>query len=264
MTALTVVKGGISRLRSKGAAPQDVLYDLLNGYVTAEKTVRVRPGTIRTATLPTGATKGLVAFDGSRHVFSSELVSVPDGYTLHVLVHPMFDDGTAGGFPIKKIHFAAPFLGFLYVVAEFDVGETGAQAVYHYWLQTGGTWQANKIYRAGDIVEPSTPNGLAYRATRLGAPNPSWAPRVARTIGDKIEPTVYNDYYYTVVATAGANPASGLVEPTWPTEAGARVTEDTNATSAPPQSVTVAPTNQPGSEVKDRYGIPGPDNGLIT
>lgn len=262
MTALTVVRGGINRQRKRGAANQDVLYDLLNGFVNQENEVEVRPGTFRASVLP-AITRGLVAFGGSRHVFSTEVVAVPAGYTLHVLVHPDFEQGTAGGFPLKKIHFAAPYLGFLYVVAEFDVGATDSEPVHHFWLRLTGTWEANKIYHAGDIVEPTVPNGLAYVATRLTPPNPSWAPRVARTIGDVIEPTVYNDYYYTVVDTAGANPASGLIEPTWPTDPGARVTEDTDAGSAPPQAVTLPPENQPGSDITDRYGDPGPNSGVI-
>lgn len=261
MTALTAVRG-INRERTKGAARLDALYDLLNGYVTEDNIVTVRPGSFRRAVLP-AITKGLCAFDGSRHVFAHESVAVPAGYTLHILVHPMFEDGSENPFTIKKIHFAAPFLGFLYVVAEFDTLGVDTDAIHHYWLQSSGPWQQNKMYRYGDIVEPTVPNGLAYRATRATPPNPSWAPRVARTIGDVIEPTVYNDFYYTVVDTLGSNPASGTVEPTWPTEDGARITEDTDASSAPPQVVTTPPTNQPGSDVTDRYGSPGPNNGVL-
>lgn len=261
MTALTVIKGGINRERTKGAARPDVLYDLLNAYVSSENTVKVRPGTFRRANL-TAATKGLCAFDGSKHVFATEVVQVPFGYTLHVLTHPMFDGGTENAFPLKKIHFAAPFLGFLYVVAEFDVGDVATDSVFHYWLQISGAWEANKIYHAGDIIEPTVPNGLAYQAGRLSAPNISWAPSVARTIGDVIEPTVYNDFFYTVVDTQGSNPASGTVEPIWPTEDGAQIVEDTDADAAPPQSVTVPPDQRPVSEVTDRYGPPGPNNGV--
>lgn len=260
MTALTVVKGGINRDRTKGAARPDVLYDLLNGYVTNENTVQVRPGTFRRNELP-AETKGLCAFAGKLHTFCHVPIDVPDNFILHVLVHPMFDGGTENSFPLKKIHFAAPFLGFLYVAAEFDVGDVDTDSVFHYWLQTSGPWQANKVYRAGDVVEPTVPNGLAYRAGRLGAANPSWAPNVARTVGDVIEPTVYNDFFYTVVDTLGANPASGTVEPDWPTEDGARITEDTDADAAPPQLVTVPPERRPIQDVTDRYGDPGPNNG---
>src|SRR5688572_30316201 len=91
--ALTTIKGGINRLRTKGSAPEDSVYDLLNGYVTAAKTVKVRPGTFRNAALAedtagNGLTKGLVAFDGTLHVFADELVEVPAGYTLHIISHP--------------------------------------------------------------------------------------------------------------------------------------------------------------------------------
>lgn len=262
MTALTVIKGGINRQRLKGAARPEVLYDLLNGFVNSEGEVTVRPGTFRRATLPT-ITKGLCAFDGSKHVFAHESVEVPTGYTLHVLTHPMFEDNSENPFVIKKIHFCAPFLGFLYVVAEFDVGDVDTDSIHHYWLQSGGTWQADTVYKNGDVVEPTVPNGLAYRATRFGAPNLSWAPRVARTVGDVIEPTVYNDFFYTVVDTLGANPASGTVEPIWPTEDGARISEDTDAGSAPPQVVTTPPSSVPGSDTIDRYGPPGPNNGQL-
>ncbi|KKK82756.1 hypothetical protein LCGC14_2800230, partial [marine sediment metagenome] len=56
---LTVIKEGLNRQRTKGAALKDTLYDLLNGFVSSEKTVKVRPGTRLTETLPAN-TKGLV------------------------------------------------------------------------------------------------------------------------------------------------------------------------------------------------------------
>jgi hypothetical protein len=73
--ALTAVNGGINRLRVKGAADRNSLYDLLNGYVTQQKTIKVRPGTFRTAELPEdtagdGLTKGLCVFNDLFHVFS--------------------------------------------------------------------------------------------------------------------------------------------------------------------------------------------------
>ena len=36
--------------------------------------------------------------------------------------------------------------------AEFENGD-----VFHYWLQTGDTWQADHVYQLGDIVSPSVP-----------------------------------------------------------------------------------------------------------
>jgi hypothetical protein len=245
--ALTVVKGGINRLRTKGAALNDSLYDLLNGYVTAAKTVKVRHGTFRTYTLPTDTageniTKGLMAFDGTLHVFAIEDADVPAGVTLHIITHPT--DATVG---IEKIHFAKPFMGFPYVVAEFTDG-----VVQHYWLQSGAEWQPDTVYKAGDIVVPSTPNGLSYQASRSTPANTSWAPNVLREVGDVIEPTEYNDFYYTAIDTQGDNPRSGATEPEWPTEDGASIFEDADGspdatatfTSPPDSTVTPNPTTQ--------------------
>lgn len=244
---LTVLKGGINRLRTKGAARADSLYDLVNGQLTAAGTVAARPGTFNIATLPAD-TKGLVAFNGTLHVFNHEIVSVPDGYTLHVLTSP--NATAASPIKISKIRFAAPFLGFLYVVALFEDDTT-----FHFWLSSSGTWTANTAYNVGDIVTPTTPNGLAYQATRIGSPYPSWAPGVLRTEGDVIEPTVFNNYYYTVTGTLGTNPHSGTTEPTWPTSDGATVTED--GSGLLPQTATATP--QPvgsavPSSVTERYG----------
>lgn len=250
---LTVLKGGINRLRTKGGARADSLYDLLNGYLTEDGTAHVRPGTLRVAVLDE-ATKGLTYFDGSRHTFASESVAVPDGYTLHVLFHPDFDPDEVDPtqFELSRIHFAEPFLGFLYVVAEFNDGQ-----IFHYWLQTGGVWEADTVYNVGDIVEPSVPNGLTYRASRLGSAFPSWAPNVARTDGpppDQIEPTEYNGFFYTVVEATGATPQSGTTEPDWPTEEGAQISEDTDSTTSGNATTTPPPDTQtPTTVVRTRY-----------
>jgi len=264
---LTTIKGGITRLRTKGAALNDSLYDLLNGYVTAARTVRVRPGTFRDAVLPLDAyeftadvplTKGLCAFDGTLHVFGWEAVAVPAGYTLHVLRHPAGQNNDDTAIKISKIHFAAPFLGFLYVVAEFEEADFdhGLGTVFHFWLQTGSVWEAEKIYKLGDIVTPTVPNGFAYQATRITPANPSWAPNVLRAVGDVIEPTVYNDFFYTVIGTLGNNPVSGATEPDWPEEDGAQIFEEADGTANPtvPSTPQPDPTGLPPPTIGDRYG----------
>lgn len=243
---LTAIKGGINRNRTKGGARADTLYDLLNAYVTDDNAVQVRPGTIREATLPS-TTRGLVSFDGVLNTFSHQIETLPDGYVLHILAHPSSTPEAV--LTLDTIHFAAPFLGFLYVVAEFSNGD-----VYHFWLQTNGTWQPETIYKAGDIVEPTDPQGIAFRATRNGGAFPSWAARVPRAVNDNIEPTVYNGFFYTVIDTVGANPASGDTEPTFPTVEGAQVIEDTEGVLEGSATTTQPGENTPTSDVTDRYG----------
>jgi len=228
---LTTVKGGITRLRTKGAALKDTLYDLLNGYITAARTVKVRPGTFLTETLPAG-TIGLVAFEGNLHVFAEDLVSsIPSGYVLDILKSP------DGDLAITAIHFAEPFMGALYVVAEFSDG-----GIYHYWVRSASDWVANNEYDLHELVSPTTADGFAYKATRLGNPYPSWTPAAPRAVDDIIEPTTYNGYYYKVITVIGDEPRSGDIEPDWPTDAGATVTEDTDGTSQVPDATPPTPT----------------------
>lgn len=251
---LTVIKGGINRQRLRGGARADTLYDLVNGYVTDAETVVARDGCFRDNTLD-ALTRGLVYFDGSRHTFCHESVDVPDGYTLHILAHPDAEEG----YPVEleRIHFAAPFMGALYVAAEFADGE-----VFHYWLQEADVWLADTVYHHGDLVSPSVSTGLVYQGTRFGDPYPVWAPNVPRYDGTTgydqsiIEPSVYNDFYYVCIEAFGDNPRSGTVEPTWPTEDGATVTEEADGgeVSAPDAAPEPPSTNVPGSGYRERYG----------
>ena len=243
---LTVIKEGLSRQRTKGAALKDTLFDLLNGFVTTEKTVKVRPGTLLTNTLTAG-TKGLVHFDGGFHVFASSAVSVPAGFTLHILTSP--DDAT---FALTKIHFAEPFLGALYVSAEFAGGN-----IFHYWLQIAPDWTANTPFRVNQTVSPTTPNGLVYEARRLTAPNPAWSENTPRAVSDVVEPTAENNFKYTVTQVIGPTPRSGALEPIWPTEIGAIIVEDLDedgAPTTPPAPISEIDRDQLiGEEFERRY-----------
>lgn len=284
---LTTIKSGISRLRTKGGARADTLYDLLNGYVTESGTVKVRPGTARVAELDS-RTRGLCAFGGELHVFCHEYVDVPEGYVLNILVHPDppdFGYGYAAGYtygggevPLEKIHFAEPFLGGLYVVAEFAVDSNGdgENDVYHYWLQPGRVWEADTSYSNGELVEPTEPNGLLYIATRFENANPPWQPDEPRFdgVGDNyaqsiVEPTTANGFYYVCVDTDGPNPRSGATEPVWPTFEGGQVVERTDtglpeetvidSAPPPPAGSTIIPAVEgptaPSGGRGDRYGF---------
>lgn len=235
---LTAIQG-IDRLRPRGGARADHLYDFLNGYRTAAKTAKVRPGTVRVANLPPG-THGLTAFNGSLHVFASapvDLSAYPE-FSVHLLLHPV--DATAS---LTKIHFAEPFMGALYVVAEFSDGQT-----FHFWLQRADKWEANKEYSANDFVEPGAPNGFVYRATRFGSPYQAWSRGVPREVGDRIEPTAYNEYYYEAVATNGDNPRSGMIEPHWPTNTGQQIVESADSITLEPEEPVTPPAPPPANK----------------
>jgi hypothetical protein len=230
-------------LRSKGAALRASLYDLTNSYVTAGKTVKVRPGTYRRATV-TG-TKGLIKFGTDFHVFSDSIVSVPAGYETHVLSNPQNRSST-----VARIHFVAPYMGFLYVVAEFSDGTK-----QHFWLQDSGEWTANTIQYNGNFILPTVPTGLAYAATRLEAPHSLWQPNIAIAVNDIFEPTVYNGFMYKAIAVAGDSPHTGATEPVWPTTENAQIQEfgDFDVTNeAGSAGSSSAPT--PGRTITDRYG----------
>lgn len=246
---LTVIKGGLNRQRTKGAALKDTLFDLLNGFVSTEKTVKVRPGTRLTETLPAG-TKGLVHFDGGFHVFANISIAAPAGYTIHIIKSP--DDETLA---LSRIHFAEPFLGGLYVSAEFSDGR-----IYHYWLQPADAWVADRAYEINEAIQPTTPNGLVYKARRLNGASPAWTANTARALNDVIEPTTENSFQYKVTQVIGPTPTSGAEEPIWPTEIGAIIIEDADATGAPTSegSPTVGrPLDRfIGSKRRLRYDIP--------
>lgn len=245
---LNVLKGGINRLRVKGGASQQVLYDCLNGHVTAGNDVVARPGTEEDAVLPTGATKGLCAFDGGLVVFSHTPQVVPAGYTCEIVNHPI-----TPSLALLDIHFASQFLGYLYVVAEFSNGD-----VYHYWLEQQATWSASTHYRLGSLVQPTVANGFAYRATRVGAAPPAWVKNVPRTVGERVQPTEPNGLFdYEVISTIGATPRSGATEPTWPEVDAATVVEDTTrdtAADSPNATDNTGLTVPP--DVEERYGNP--------
>lgn len=249
---LTVIQGGITRLRTKGGALRNSLFDLLNAYVTAGKTVFPRPGTTRIAQ-PSG-TKGLTAFEDSFHVFSITPVSVPDGFTDHVLVDPN-DSSSALAF----IHFAAPYMGFLYVVAEFADG-----TIAHYWLQQSGEWTADTVYMNSDFVVPTTANGFAYAATRTEPPHTVWAPSISVAANDIVEPTVYNGYMFKAITVVGDAPHTGATEPVWPTVEAATVQEfgDFDVASGAALGSTAA-VQTPGTSITDRYGNSGIFNANI-
>jgi Concanavalin A-like lectin/glucanases superfamily len=183
-------------------------------------------------------TKGLARYGAGG--YSPSTSAFPNALTLTY--------NNSAPFLIKEIHFAAAYLGGIYVVAEFDVTNSALEAefgsVFHYWIQssTGGDnsneWEASTDYSIGDVVIPTAPNGLTYVASRKNPANPIWTENTIEAIGNIVEPTVANGFKYTVVATLGATPTTGVTEPTWPTADGATVLE--NSSLENDQTITLA------------------------
>lgn len=244
--ALSAVKAGITRLRQKGGASPESLYDLLNGYVTAARSIQIRPGSAIEHQLPEG-TKGLVLFRGKFVVFADHLLDPGDpGYEVQILTHPEANSSAT----LVDIRVAVPFLRYLYVVALWSDGRKP-----HYWLQAAEPWQPDHVYLEGAVVQPSVPDGFTYRATRLKPAAALWEANVEREVGDVVEPTTPNGYDYTVIDVLGAKPRSGATEPDWNEGAGAITYEDADNTAAQPPAPEGgggAPTLPP--DVTDRYG----------
>lgn len=245
---LSNLKMGINRLRTKGGASPSSLYDLQNAYITSDGSVNPREGTNRFAQL-TSSTKGLMADDGIFNVFSITPIVVPGGFQDNVLVNP--NDATQA---IVKIWFAKPFMGFPYVVAEFANGD-----VFHYWLQSSGTWAPKTVYTNSTLILPTVPTGFAYLAQRVSAVNPTWSPETSTALNAIVEPTEYTGYMYKAVAVAGAAPHTGETEPVWPTVSAGTIQEfgdfDTSSTDAGTTQGTVASGAQPlATTITDRYG----------
>lgn len=239
---LSTQNAGMTRLRRKGRASPATMYDCLNAYITLSGTIKPRPGTRTHKVLPAG-TAGLVAHKGKLCVFTSrdDIVDDDDRYAYIVVKHP-----ARPSLAVTQVHFAQPFMGFLYAVVEFEDNQ-----YFHYWVQELSTWEARKGYTPGQYVQPSTPNGFMYKAVRDTLQNPLWAAAVERQVGERIEPTVPNGFYYECIATSGGNPRSGDVEPPWPTVAGETIIESQSITYQPSTPITSTPSD-PG----DRYGNP--------
>jgi hypothetical protein len=242
---LTTLRGGINRLKIKGVSKADVLYDLTNAYITAAGTIVAREGTIRNAAL-NSSTVGLCAANGVLNVFAKTLIGVPGGYQCNVLVHPT--DATQN--PVK-IWYAKPMMGFLYVVCQFGNGD-----IFHYWLQSGGVWAANTVYFTDNIVTPSTPNGLAFKAVRDLPPQPTWAADTTTAVNAIVEPTAYTGFVYKAIAVAGTNPHTGSVEPVWPKVENGTIQEfgDFSDTQTAASAAVTSTPQALGSTITDRYG----------
>lgn len=266
---LNATKAGMTRLRIKGGASPETLYDLTNGFVNASKCPQQRPGltwlfNFADPALGKGAnagiTKGTVAFKGIVYTFSHiPLASGSSNFVILVLRHP-----TSNAIPLKAVHFAQPFMGYMYVVGEFNDGH-----VSHYWLQTPPVWKASTQYMDNDLVSPSVSTGYVYQAQRRLNP-PAWTALLQYKVGDIVAPTTYDGSYFEVANVVGPGSLltppisrSGPVEPNWAAgglRSGSITIEFSTASTPPtptqgPSTPTPEPPSiQPGNRYNNRSG----------
>lgn len=270
---LNATKAGMTRLRIKGGASPETLFDLTNGFVNASKCPQQRPGLTWLFNFANpslgkdgnaGITKGTVSFKGIVYTFShTPLTSGSANFVILTLRHP-----TNTGVALKTIHFAQPFMGFMYVVAEYLDGFIG-----HFWLQNPAAWKANTQYMDNDMVQPTTPNGYYYQAARTINP-PTWTPLFQYRAdnvnadlrnADRVQPNTYNGSYFIVKNVFGPGAAatppiarSSEVEPAWASTGlvnTAIVLEfSTASTPAVPTTGATAPIQTvPGTATGGRY-----------
>lgn len=159
---------------------------------------------------------------------------------------------------LKNMHFVGVILGQIYVAAEFVDG-----TVRHFWLQNPPAWQPNHIYALGELVQPTVPNGYYYQAP-TSSPAQGWQAGTVYPIGAQVQPTTPNGYVYTVVDVTGTNPTSGTTEPAWPAKDGAQVFEGIEETSVPSDSTTpTGTTDGINGTIRDRYNLTGKTSGSV-
>jgi hypothetical protein len=270
VVTLSASKAGMTRLRYKGGASPETLYELTNGFINASRCPQQRPGTRWKFNLAdtghtgnAGKTKGLVAFKGVFYSFThspSYTTTGSSSYVVVVLRHPTSSTAT-----IAAIHFAQPFMGLLYVVVQFSAtSDYPSGFIGHYWLQNPPAWKQFSQYMDNALVQPGTPNGYYYEAHRSINPS-SWTALLQYKVGDKVQPTTYNGSYFTVNNVYGPGAAltppiarSGGTEPDWTLaglQNGAFTLEFSTANPLPtPATGTTPPgATPPGIEDGGRY-----------
>jgi hypothetical protein len=260
---------GMTRLRNKGGASAETLYELTNAFVNADRMPQRRPGTVAYRTFSgaqQGKTHGLVAFSGKMYTFTIDpnarfVSAAPPAPQVDVVLLVYPNQNPPGGVDIRQIHFAKIFMGYPYVTVEFTDG-----VLADYWLQNPAAWKGSTIYTANALVQPSVPNGYYYKAVQVQSGAPAWTPNLLHQIHDYVQPTVYNGFQYRAELMdnqlgpipAPPNVPSGSVEPVWPTTDGATVLETTIGTpitASPPP--TAPPATPPGREDGGKYTNPG-------
>lgn len=243
-------KTGMDRSSRRGGKDgAQRLYTLQNAYLNERGEAVPRPGLQHVASVAHSA--GLYGWKGQLHVFHAGDDYVDPANVL-VTDHklPYPLANAPTDHSITQVHFVGVILGELYVAAEFADG-----TVRHFWLQNPPAWQPNHVYGLGELVQPTMPNGYYYQAP-ASTGVPAWQAGTVYSVNDVVQPTVPNGYTYKVVEVTGDAPTSGDTEPAWPTAEGAQVFEGTDSSEVPSTATTPTGGDQSiGSVIRDRYNL---------
>lgn len=166
----------------KGASSSEPnrLRVLTNAYITTGKQIQKRPGLVHYEALEAG-TIGLRSAGGVLNTFyeSGTITHTNPLFVARKVAHPTASQ------PIRQVHYADMFAGYLYAVAEYNDA-----SVWHHYLDDDGAWQAATAYPLNTFRRPTTPNGYRYEVTSLAgtgtsdATEPTWPTTVGATVTD--------------------------------------------------------------------------------
>jgi hypothetical protein len=127
---------GIDHRKGKSVSDANRLRVLKNGYITTGKVVKKRPGITLISdfnTLGEVGSKGLASYSGSLVTFyDKDEGPVTHSNSLLTSLPLVQVDGGGYASNLEAIHYADPYYGFEYVVAEFADG-----TYQHHWIELG-------------------------------------------------------------------------------------------------------------------------------
>ena len=180
---------GLDHRKSSTVSDATRLRECKNAFVTTGKVLRKRPGLPKIATLEPG-TIGLVSGNGvlnTFYEFGAPVTHADTRFLANELEHAL-GAGYASG-SLFKVHYGTAFLGYLYVVAEYD-----DNSIFHYYLD------GSNPNRVTDVNCPNT-KAVVKQESRMWAVN-----------GDVVRYTVLEDPTdWSTLGSPGVATDSGFI-----------------------------------------------------
>jgi hypothetical protein len=150
-------EAGLDLRKGESVSDANRLRELYDAYITNGRAIRKRPCLTLIATLEAG-TVGLKGGKGKLNTFygSTAVVHADTLFQANRVDHP-----TTTAEP-TIIHYSDTFLGYLYVVVEYDDG-----TIRHHYVDvdSASAWVTATTYTIGAFVQPTVANGYKYEMT---------------------------------------------------------------------------------------------------